>query len=128
MLLQAFVNSAKLHTRFHPLPSVPMHLSTAEQCRIRDRSTIMARHLFADRGDAYADQQVRMSQAPSASDTVIFASCQSHMTSSLVLWALAIISPKHAHQCCCISACPPLPTNALQISWVKTQLHLSKHS
>ncbi|KAK9799703.1 hypothetical protein WJX73_000203 [Symbiochloris irregularis] len=56
--LQAFVNSAKLHTHFHPLPSVPMHLSTAEQCRIRDRSTIMARHLFADRGDAYADQQV----------------------------------------------------------------------
>ena len=58
MMLQAFMNSAKAHSQFRPLPSPALHLSTAEQCRIRDRSTIVARHLFADRGDAFADQQV----------------------------------------------------------------------
>ena len=62
--VQAFVNSAKAHTHFRPLPSPPLHLSTAEQCRIRDRSTIMARHLYADRGDMYADDQVRACQQP----------------------------------------------------------------
>ena len=35
-----------------------MNLSVEDQCRIRDRSTIMARHIFMDRGDAFADEQV----------------------------------------------------------------------
>ena len=43
---------------FQPLLSPPMQLTQLDQCRIRDRSTIMARHLFADRGDVFADEQV----------------------------------------------------------------------
>jgi len=40
-------------------PLLPdMGLSVAEQCRVRDRTTIMARHVFADRGDEFADAQV----------------------------------------------------------------------
>ena len=36
-----------------------MRLSPAEQCRVRDRSTIMARQLYAERGDDFADAQAR---------------------------------------------------------------------
>jgi hypothetical protein len=33
-------------------------LSLTEQCRVRDRCAIVARHLFSsDRGDVFADQQ-----------------------------------------------------------------------
>jgi peroxin-5 len=58
---QAFFTSAKVHGAFQPLPSPPLQLTQLDQCRIRDRSTIMARHLFADRGDAFADEQVSAS-------------------------------------------------------------------
>ena len=33
-------------------------LSVVDRCRIRDRSTILARHMFAEQGTAFADQQV----------------------------------------------------------------------
>ena len=33
-------------------------MSVKEQCGVRDRSTILARQLFADRGDAFVDQHV----------------------------------------------------------------------
>lgn len=56
---QAFFASAKVQGVFQPLPSPPLQLTQLDQCRIRDRSTIMARHLFADRGDVFADEQVR---------------------------------------------------------------------
>ena len=56
--VQAFLASAKIQGAFQPLPSPPLQLTQLDQCRIRDRSTIMARHLFADRGDAFADEQV----------------------------------------------------------------------
>ena len=29
-----------------------------EKCRIRDRATILARHMYADMGERFADQQV----------------------------------------------------------------------
>ena len=57
--MQAFLASAKIQGAFQPLPSPPLQLTQLDQCRIRDRSTIMARHLFADRGDAFADEQVQ---------------------------------------------------------------------
>lgn len=57
-LVQAFLASAKVHGVFQPQPSPPLQLTQLDQCRIRDRSTIMARHLFADRGDVFADEQV----------------------------------------------------------------------
>ena len=59
--MQAFLASAKIQGAFQPLPSPPLQLTQLDQCRIRDRSTIMARHLFADRGDAFADEQVYQS-------------------------------------------------------------------
>ncbi|PNW73046.1 hypothetical protein CHLRE_14g616750v5 [Chlamydomonas reinhardtii] len=39
-------------------PELAAQLSTADKVRIRDRSTIMARHLYADHGDRFADMQV----------------------------------------------------------------------
>ncbi|KAK9803033.1 hypothetical protein WJX72_010398 [[Myrmecia] bisecta] len=56
--LQAFLDSGKAGAQFQPLPMPQVPLSMEDQCQIRDRSTIMARHLFADRGDAFADEQV----------------------------------------------------------------------
>lgn len=55
---QAFLDSARGPGAFHPAPAPPLALDVRDQARIRDRSTIMARHLFADRGDAFADEQV----------------------------------------------------------------------
>lgn len=43
---------------FYPLPAPAVALSLQDQCRLRDRSTIMARHLFADHGSQFADEQV----------------------------------------------------------------------
>lgn len=39
-------------------PELAAQLSVADKVRIRDRSTIMARHLYADQGDRFADTQV----------------------------------------------------------------------
>ena len=43
---------------------VQVELSVEDQCRIRDRSTIMARQLYAERGEGFADGQVRCAQTP----------------------------------------------------------------
>eukprot|EP00195_Chlamydomonas_chlamydogama_P007749 CAMPEP_0202890112 /NCGR_PEP_ID=MMETSP1392-20130828/620_1 /ASSEMBLY_ACC=CAM_ASM_000868 /TAXON_ID=225041 /ORGANISM="Chlamydomonas chlamydogama, Strain SAG 11-48b" /LENGTH=769 /DNA_ID=CAMNT_0049573613 /DNA_START=142 /DNA_END=2451 /DNA_ORIENTATION=- len=59
---QAFFSSAR--NTIHPAAAGPLApglaatLSVVDKCRIRDRSTIMARHIFADMGEHYADQQV----------------------------------------------------------------------
>ena len=42
----------------HLLPRVQMDLTLEDECQIRDRSTIMARHLFSEGGDHFADEQV----------------------------------------------------------------------
>ena len=39
-----------------PLPQ--LHLSVEDQCRLRDRSTIMARQMYATQGSDFADAQV----------------------------------------------------------------------
>lgn len=39
-------------------PQVVASLSVTDKCRIRDRATILARHVYADQGEAFADQQV----------------------------------------------------------------------
>ena len=69
-VVQAFMDSAKGMHGMQRLPGPPLSLSPGDQCRIRDRSTIVGRHLFADRGDGYADQQVCI-----ASDTSICLGC-----------------------------------------------------
>ncbi|GIL78820.1 hypothetical protein Vretimale_176 [Volvox reticuliferus] len=60
---QAFVRSAlapgAAASAAGPLPpELAAQLSVADKVRIRDRSTIMARHLYADQGDKFADMQV----------------------------------------------------------------------
>lgn len=58
--MQAFVDSGKAGGEYHPRPSPPVDLPIGEQLRVRDRSTIFARHIYADRGASYADAQVRL--------------------------------------------------------------------
>lgn len=67
MTAQAFLESAQARTAFQPLPMPAVRLSPAEQCRVRDRSTIMARQLFAERGDEFADAQARRNAQARAS-------------------------------------------------------------
>jgi hypothetical protein len=61
---QAFVRSALAPgaaAAAGPLPpELAAQLSVADKVRIRDRSTIMARHLYADHGDKFADLQVKL--------------------------------------------------------------------
>ena len=60
--VQAFLDSSKAHAPFRPQhlagPPPGAALSLADQRRVRDRSTIMARQMFAEQGAAYADEQV----------------------------------------------------------------------
>lgn len=59
--MQAFLDSSKAHAPFRPLPAAAppgVALSLPDQLRVRDRSTIMARQLFAEQGAAFADEQV----------------------------------------------------------------------
>eukprot|EP00892_Ulva_mutabilis_P005938 jgi/Ulvmu1/3716/UM170_0022.1 len=56
--LQHFLRSGVSRRAFTPLPLPPAPLPLPHALRIRDRGTILARHLHADAGDAYADQQV----------------------------------------------------------------------
>jgi peroxin-5 len=58
--MQAFLDSGKAHAPFRPLPDAPpgVALSLPDALRVRDRSTIMARQMFAEQGAAYADEQV----------------------------------------------------------------------
>lgn len=53
--VQAFLDSSKAHAPFQPALAPPgLALSLADQCRVRDRSTIMARQLFAEQGTEFA--------------------------------------------------------------------------
>lgn len=55
----SFLRSGELGASPWHAPALPdVALSIPEQCRVRDRTTIMARHVFADRGDEFADAQV----------------------------------------------------------------------
>lgn len=47
-----------LHQRPNSSLMPPRPLSVKEQCQVRDRSTILARQLFSDRGDAFVNQHV----------------------------------------------------------------------
>ena len=58
------MDSAKGGVGMQRLPAPPLPLTQGDQCRIRDRSTIYARQLFAERGQGYADQQACCPRAP----------------------------------------------------------------
>lgn len=58
VLLQSFMASGRAQADFQPMPLPQLRLSVQEQCRLRDRSTIMARQMYAGQGSQYADAQV----------------------------------------------------------------------
>lgn len=58
-MLHHFLRTSLSRHQFTPLQQpAPPSLPLPDQLRIRDRGTILARHLHADNGDAYADSQV----------------------------------------------------------------------
>eukprot|EP00897_Mesotaenium_endlicherianum_P001423 jgi/Mesen1/1308/ME000013S00808 len=56
--LRAFLESTRNAAPFPAVQLPELGLSEGDKCRIRDRSSVMARHLFADRGEAFVDGQV----------------------------------------------------------------------
>ena len=56
--LRSFMDSGRAQVPFHPIPLPDLGLSDVDKQRIRDRSSIMARHIFADKGEEYASAQV----------------------------------------------------------------------
>lgn len=56
--LHSFVNSGHGGLPFHPTPLPALGLSEGEKQRIRDRSSIMARHFFADKNEDFVNTQV----------------------------------------------------------------------
>lgn len=56
--LRSFLDSSRAEVPFHPVQLPQLGLSEADKLRIRDRSSIMARHFFADKGDDYVNAQV----------------------------------------------------------------------
>ena len=50
--------SGRAQADFQPMPLPQLRLSMEDQCRLRDRSTIMARQMYAGQGSDYADAQV----------------------------------------------------------------------
>ena len=58
--VQSFVHSGQAQAEFQPMPLPQLRLSVEDQCRLRDRSTIMARQMYATQGAEFADAQVCM--------------------------------------------------------------------
>lgn len=56
--LRSFLDSSRAEVPFHPVPLPELGLSDGDKQRIRDRSSIMARHFFADKGEEYVNAQV----------------------------------------------------------------------
>lgn len=56
--LRSFLDSSRAEIPFHPVPLPELGLSDVDKQRIRDRSSIMARHFFADKGEEYVNAQV----------------------------------------------------------------------
>eukprot|EP00249_Psilotum_nudum_P018974 c27047_g1_i1 orf=150-2450(+) len=56
--LRSFLDSSRSEVPFHPVKLPGLGLSEADKCRIRDRSSIMAHHFFADKGHDYVNAQV----------------------------------------------------------------------
>ena len=58
--LQSFMASGRAQADFQPMPLPQLRLTVEDQCRLRDRSTIMARQMYASQGSQYADAQVHV--------------------------------------------------------------------
>lgn len=57
--LHSFLDSGRGGIPFHPTSLPLLGLSEGDKQCIRDRSSIMARHLFADKSEEFIDAQVR---------------------------------------------------------------------
>jgi len=57
--LHSFLDSSRGGIPFHPAPLPVLGLSEGDKQCIRDRSSIMARHLFADKSEEFIHAQVR---------------------------------------------------------------------
>lgn len=56
--LHSFVESSRGGSPFHPTPLPLLGLSEGDKQCIRDRSSIMARHFFADKSEDFIKVQV----------------------------------------------------------------------
>jgi len=56
--LHSFIESSRTNAPFPAVRLPELGLSQADKLRIRDRSSIMGRHLFAEKGEAFVDSQV----------------------------------------------------------------------
>ncbi|KAH7429143.1 hypothetical protein KP509_09G032700 [Ceratopteris richardii] len=56
--LRSFFDSSHAGVPFHPVALPQLGLSDGDKLRIRNRSSVMARHVFADKGPEYADSQL----------------------------------------------------------------------
>jgi peroxin-5 len=56
--LHSFLDSSRTNAPFPAVRLPELGLSQADKRRIRDRSHIMGRHIFADKGEAFIDSQV----------------------------------------------------------------------
>lgn len=57
-ILRSFVDSSRADVISYPVQLPELGLSETDKRRIRDRSSIIAQHLFADKGDGYVNAQV----------------------------------------------------------------------
>ncbi|KAG5033510.1 hypothetical protein JHK85_017492 [Glycine max] len=57
-ILHSFLDSSRGGVPFHPAPLPMLGLSEGDKQCIRDRSSIMARHLFVDKSEEFIDAQV----------------------------------------------------------------------
>ncbi|MCO5605091.1 hypothetical protein L7F22_059270 [Adiantum nelumboides] len=56
--LRSFFDSHQAEVPFHPVAPPHLGLSDGDKLRIRNRSSVMGHHVFADKGQQYADAQV----------------------------------------------------------------------
>ena len=56
--LHSFMDSGRAGIPFHPAALPALGLSESDKQCIRDRSCIMARHIFADKSEEYINAQV----------------------------------------------------------------------
>lgn len=56
--LHSFIESSRTNAPFPAVRLPELGLSQGDKLRIRDRSSIMGRHLFAEKGEAFVDSQV----------------------------------------------------------------------
>lgn len=70
--LHNFVRTGQMRLPFQPQQAAApaLALSMPDELRIRDRTTILARHLYSEQGPAFADRQVRFALASTGAGSI----------------------------------------------------------